>query len=253
MDTKEHNQNIVDQFSKQAIPFTKLPGHLDAIQMLIEMAGLTNADNVLDIACGPGLVLCEFAKTAKEAVGIDITEQMLTQAKIRQDSLDLNNITWTLGDVTNLPFEADSFSLVITRYSFHHFLDPEKVLSEMYRVCKPSGRILIADLALPADKINAFNAMEKLRDSSHTKALTFEQFDDLLQKFNLKNLKTTNYEVHIELEKQLKASFPVEGDEEKIRQLFARDIRTNELGVNSCIVDGEIHYSYPISIFVGEK
>lgn len=117
MNTVEHNLNIVEQFSKQAIPFTKLSGHLDSVQLLIDMSGLTDEDNVLDVACGPGIVLCEFAKIAKKATGIDLTKQMIDQAGIRQSEFGLTNITWTLGDVAELPFDTNSFSLVITRYS----------------------------------------------------------------------------------------------------------------------------------------
>lgn len=253
MNSVEHNLNIVEQFSKQAIPFTKLSSHLDSIQTLKEISGLTKEDNVLDIACGPGIVLCEFAKTAKTATGIDLTKQMLDQAQIRQTELGLTNINWVLGDVTNLPFEDNSFSLVITRYSFHHFLDPEKVLSEMYRVCKPKGRVLIADVVLPKDKIDYFNKMEKLRDNSHTSALTFEDFDTLLTKYNLQNLKRAAYDVNMELEKQLSASFPKEGDADKIRDIFKNDLIENNLGMNVHKKGNEIHFIYPISIYVGEK
>jgi ubiquinone/menaquinone biosynthesis C-methylase UbiE len=142
---------------------------------------------------------------------------------------------------------------VITRYSFHHFIEPEKVLAEMYRVCKPNGKILIADVVLPKDKVENFDVMERLRDNSHTKALTFEQFDHLLESYNLKNLKRADYEVQMELENQLRASFPKEGDTDKIRTIFKEDLVTNKMGINTRLVEGEIHFSYPISIYVGEK
>ena len=253
MNTEEHNAKIVEQFSKQAIPFTKLSGHLDSIEILKEMAELMPEDNVLDIACGPGLVLCEFAKTASQGTGIDITQVMLEQAQERQKNLGLTNIKWDLGNVTELPYSSNSFSLVITRYSFHHFLDAKKVLSEMYRVCKPNGRILIADVVLSKEKVNAFNEMEVIRDNSHTKALTFEEFEELLSLFELTNLKRASYKVEMELETQLTASFPKEGDDEKLRQIFKNDLTENNLGVESHLIGNEIHFSYPISVYVGRK
>jgi len=76
----EHNEVIIEQFSKQAVPFAKLPGHLDSIQMLMEMSGAASNDSVLDVACGPGLVACEFAAIANNVTGIDITEKMIEQA-----------------------------------------------------------------------------------------------------------------------------------------------------------------------------
>lgn len=71
---KEHDALIVDQFTKQAVPFTQLKGHLDSVQTLIEWSTVASDDLVLDVACGPGLVACEFAKVARRVTGIDITE-----------------------------------------------------------------------------------------------------------------------------------------------------------------------------------
>lgn len=69
-----HNQTIIDQFSQQAVPFAELPGHLQSMQMLIELSGVSSADTVLDVACGPGLVACEFAPYANRVMGIDIND-----------------------------------------------------------------------------------------------------------------------------------------------------------------------------------
>jgi len=252
-DKHDHNAKIVDQFTKQAIPFTELPGHLDLIQMLIEMAHVTADDTVLDLACGSGLVACEFAKVAKQVTGIGITEKMIEQARERQKELGLTNLGWDIGTVLPLPCESESFSIVITRYSFHHFLDPEAVLKEMCRICKTGGKVLIADAALPADKADAYNYMEKLRDPSHTRALSRDEFEILLQNSGLKNLQRSSYRVEMELEKQLNASFPNPGDDEKIREIFRKDIGVDALGMSAHSVGNEIHFSYPISVYVGEK
>ena len=81
---EKHNQTIVKQFSQQAIPFSELPGHSQSMQMLIELSGVSASDDVLDVACGPGLVACEFAQHARRVTGIDITPKMIEQAKERQ-------------------------------------------------------------------------------------------------------------------------------------------------------------------------
>lgn len=250
---KKHDAQIVSQFTKQAISFTKLPGHLDSIQMLIEMSKVTNEDLVLDVACGPGLVTCEFAKIARHVTGIDLTEKMIEQAKNHQRELGLANLSWDIGTAFPLPYNSNSFSAVVTRYSFHHFLEPNAALSEMIRVCKPNGVILIADAALSPEKVDAYNYMEKLRDPSHTKALSYKEWEQLLNDSGLRALQRGDYKVPMELEKQLKASFPNPGDDEKIRDIFRKDINTNSLGMDVHWVDNEIHFSYPISIYVGRK
>jgi ubiquinone/menaquinone biosynthesis C-methylase UbiE len=250
---QNHDEKIVDQFTKQAIPFTQLPGHLDSIQMLIELSKVSGEDNVLDVACGPGMVACEFAKVARQVRGIDITEKMIEQAKKRQQEMKLSNVSWDIGTVLPLPYDSASFSTVVTRYSFHHFLDPKAVLNEMVRVCKKDGIVLIADAALPADKVNAYNHMEKLRDPSHTQALSYDAWEQLMKDSGLRNLQRGCYKVEMELEKQLKASFPNPGDDEKIRKIFKDDIGVNSLGMDAHWSGSEIHFSYPISIYAGNK
>ncbi|MBN2714719.1 MAG: methyltransferase domain-containing protein [Deltaproteobacteria bacterium] len=249
----KHDAEIVRQFSKQAIPFTQLPGHLDSIQMLIEMSSLKSDDLVLDVACGPGLVACEYAKSARHVTGIDITDKMIEQAKVRQKELGLANLSWDIGTVFPLPYESSAFTVVVTRYSFHHFLEPEKVLSEMVRVCKPGGIVLIADVVLPEEKVNAYNHMERLRDPSHTQALSVSSWEKLMNTSGLKNLKRAAYTVEMELEKQLRASFPIPGDDDRFREMLKMDIGVDSIGVGAHRRGDEIYFSYPISIYTGKK
>jgi len=250
---QEHNSSIVKQFTQQAIPFTALPGHLNSIQKLIEWSNVTDNDHVLDVACGPGLVACEFAKVAKHVTGIDLTEKMIEQARNRQNKLRLANLSWDIGTATALPYTSNAFDAVVTRYSFHHLLKPITALKEMIRVCKPNGIILIADVALPANKIDAYNRMENLRDPSHTEALCYDAWGKLLSESGLNDLRRGSYKVDMELEAQLKASFPNEGDEQKVREIFKQDINVNALGLDIHLVGKEIHFSYPISVYIGNK
>ena len=159
----DHHNTIVDQFTRQAIPFTQLPGHLDAIAMLVAMSNVTNTDHVLDVACGPGLVACEFARIAHHVTAIDLTQAMIDQARVHQQELGLTNLSWQVGTALPLPYADNSFSIVVTRYSFHHFLDPQATLEEILRVCKPGGRVVIADAAPPKANVDAYNRLETAR------------------------------------------------------------------------------------------
>ena len=71
---------------------------------------------------------------------------MIEEARRKQKSMGLTNIDWQIGDVLRLQFAVSSFSAVITRYSFHHFLDPKAVLVEMVRVCQLGGRVVVIDV-----------------------------------------------------------------------------------------------------------
>ena len=251
--TKEHNRKIIEQFSKQAVAFTKVKGHYDSVNTIIEMSEVSKNDAVLDIACGTGIVSCEFAKHAKHVIGLDITKKMLEQAVKTQDANNLTNIKFDLGNVEGLPYQDNSFEIVFTRYSFHHFLDTSKVFEEMFRVCKPNGKIIVVDVALESKHAKAYNYMERLRDPSHTKALTFQEFNVLFSNNALSEHKQSSYRVDMELENQLSASFPNKGDKEKLRYIFKNDINSNSLGMNTYLKDNKIYFSYPISIFVANK
>ena len=129
----EHNRVILDQFTKQAISFSQMQNH--SPELILNAAQVNANDTVLDVACGPGLMACEFAAIARHVTGIDLVPAMIERAQALQASQGRTNITWKVGDVLPLPFPDASFSLVFTRYSFHHFLDPQSVLREMVRVC----------------------------------------------------------------------------------------------------------------------
>lgn len=248
-----HNQTIIAQFSQQAIPFAALPGHSQSLQMLIEMSNVTATDTVLDVACGPGLVACEFAPHADHVTGIDITPKMIEQAKERQATKNLRNIAWQVGDVLPLTFRDEQFSVVLTRYSFHHFLDPKAVVKEMIRVCKPGGKVVIVDVVQPPDKVDAYDKLEKLRDPSHVHALTFAELDSIIATSGLTKVETARYKVDGEVEQQLKASFPNPGDDEKIRQMFKADLELDHLGIDVRLHGNEIHFSVPILVVAGQK
>lgn len=133
---EEQRQLILDQFTRQAVPFSEMPAHSneESVRLLIDMAQIGPEDTVLDVACGPGLVACSLAEVALHVTGIDLTPAMIEQAQVRQRNKGLTNLTWMVGDAVPLPFPDAAYSVVVTRYSFHHFLDPKAVLVEMIRV-----------------------------------------------------------------------------------------------------------------------
>lgn len=103
---------IIEQFTKQAIPFAEMPHHNDedTNRLVIETAGIGSNDTVLDVACGPGLITTATARVARQVTGIDITPAMIDQARKRQQKMGLTNLAWLVGDVLPLPFADASFS-----------------------------------------------------------------------------------------------------------------------------------------------
>ena len=252
---EEHQATIIDQFSRQAVPFSVQQAHLKEsfLNLLLEMSGVGPEDEVLDVACGPGIVACAFAARAKHVSGIDLTPAMIARAKEIQREKGLANLTWHIGNVLPLPFPDAPFSIVVSRYSFHHFPDPQAVFAEMVRVCRPGGTVLLADVTMAPEKRDFFDLEEKLRDPSHTRSLTPAEFLEMAEEMNLLNIKTSFVKSERNLETHLKASFPNPGDEEKIRQLFREDIGQDNLGLGAHWQGDQIHFAYPIIILAGHK
>jgi SAM-dependent methyltransferase len=128
---------------------------------------------VLDVACGPGILSAAIAKTARQVVAFDLTPQMLKKAAQRCADAGLDNVTFREGNAAELPFPDAAFDAVVTRLSVHHFDRPGLAASEIFRVLRPVGSFVIADVIsseVPAEA-ELQNAMEILRDPSHVRML----------------------------------------------------------------------------------
>ena len=250
---RNHYQTFTEQLPLEAIPSAELPGHFASIPMLIEMSGVHATDTVLDVGCGPGMVACEFADHARFVSGIDITSRMIAAAKQRQTEKQLDNLAWRVGDAALLPFSSNSFDIVLARYSFHHFEKPEIVLSEMIRVCKPGGRVLVTDVVMPSNQAEAYNQLEKLRDPSNIRALKISEIVRLIHNSRLLDLKIRQHKVEGDVEQQLSSSFLGPGDADKIRTLFKSDIDKDRLGINVRLEGEAIRFAIPIVVFAGTK
>ena len=250
-----HRSRILDQFTRQAVPFSQSPSvsNQDALNYIVQSAGAGPSDTVLDVACGPGLLACAFARVARHVTGIDITPAMLEQARKAQQEQGLANLSWQQGDVTQLPCPDGHFSIVSCRFVFHHLEAPLVVLKEMKRACKHGGRIVVADMAPAAEKADALNEEERLRDPSHVRALPEEELLGLLAAAGLPQPSVGHYRVECELDDLLSRSFPNPGDDEKIRKIFTESIATNSLDLNTREASGKILYSFPVTVLVATR
>lgn len=249
----EQRKLILDQFTRQAMPFSEMHARDDAEihQLLIDTAHITPADEVLDVACGPGLVACEVAKVARHVTGIDLTPAMIEQARRRQQSLGLANLTWVRGDAQPLPFADASFCRVVTRYSFHHFTDSKGVFAEMVRVCKPGGRVTVCDVfTTSAGQAELYDRLEQHRDPSHTHALQLAEFDALFA--GLKDLQKEFYRYPVKVDELLSRSFPGPGGAEAFRQMVDADVGVDRIGI-AAARDGGLRFSFPVAIVSGVK
>jgi ubiquinone/menaquinone biosynthesis C-methylase UbiE len=257
MSAPSHRDLIVDQFTRQATPFsTASPiASEEALRLLVEACGAGPVDTVLDVACGGGLVVCAFAAVVGSAEGIDITPAMLDRARALAAEKGLSNTRWRQGDVLPLPYPDGAFTIVTSRFTFHHFQDPLAVLREMKRVCAPGGRVGVVDTDASADPVKAaaFNHMERLRDPSHVRAMPGAELTGLFAAAGLPTPRRRSYELRDELENLLRRSFPNPGDDDKIRALFRASASDDRLGIPIRVEGDRINYAFPVAVLVADR
>jgi len=249
-----HNDLIQEQFTKQSETFGLVASHYDALDLIMNMSQPRSDDDVLDVACGTGIVACAFAPHIKSVTGIDVVPAMIAKSQTMQRSKGLKNMRWDVGDINPLPYADETFSLVVTRYSFHHLIAPQMVLREILRVTKKGGRVMLIDVYVTDyQQARFYDKMETLRDPSHIRALLLSELGGLMRKANLKDVQTDFYRLEVDLEDQLKASFPPPGHDELIRQMVHADIGRNEIGIQAYRKNGRVVFSYPVVAMMGKK
>jgi SAM-dependent methyltransferase len=246
-----HRALIRDQFTRQAAPFANAPAirNAAALDRIVDLSGAVASDSVLDVGCGPGLLACAFAARACSVTGVDVTGAMLQQAHAEQRSRRLRNVYWIQADATCLPHRDHQFSIVTSRLTFHHLEQPLAVLREMARVCRLDGQIVVVDVSPDSSKAAAFDRMEKLRDPSHTHALSLEEMIALFEAAGLRHPSIDGWQMEGDLESLLARSFPLPGDDERVRQMFRESLDDDAMGIAPRMHEGSIVYAFPMVLF----
>lgn len=99
--------------------------------------------NLLDVGTGPGVLLVEIAKRRPDLrlTGVDLSEDMVAVAERNLRGIG----TARIGDAAELPFEDDSFDMIVSSFSLHHWEYPEAAGIELGRVLRPGCRTYLYD------------------------------------------------------------------------------------------------------------
>lgn len=189
MDKKFKNR-IREQFSRTAVAYVEAK-HFSSGPDLHEAERLlqpTHDDNMLDVACGGGHVALYFSPKVRQVVASDLTMQMLKKAQehVAEEGL-VDNVIFREADAEDLPFPAGSFTLLTCRIASHHFADVPRALKEFHRVLRRGGRMVIIDTLLPSDPdiCEFFQTMELMRNPTHVKAFSQEEWQEMIAESEL--------------------------------------------------------------------
>lgn len=207
MDTMDHLKRVTDEFGRQAQTFDNWAEKADdQVATRFQTAlGDAGRGNLLDVACGPGVVTAAIALAAASVVAFDATEEMLEKAKARCAKAGLTNVEFRSGDAENLPFDDAQFDGLVTRLAVHHFAEPQRALDEMFRVLRRGGTAAIVDVVSSEDaaELKLDNAIERLRDPSHVRMLPASELDASVSRADFRNIEHTTWDMPRELEEWL--------------------------------------------------
>jgi ubiquinone/menaquinone biosynthesis C-methylase UbiE len=146
---------------------------------------------LLDMGCRTGWAVRYAAGLVGEggqACGIDISPKMVERAEAA--SRDYKNVRFYIADAENLPFEGDYFDYIICTQSFHHYLNPVKVIGEARRVLKVGGRMYVMDPTADLFIVKWFDIRARKKSPGHVKLYSTTEFRELFNKAGLKSLKS---------------------------------------------------------------
>lgn len=154
-------------------------------ERLREVVDLTRpkpGDLALDVATGTGNTAFALAPYVRRAIGLDLTREMLNEARRIAAERNIVNTDWVIGDAAHLPFPDETFDIYIVRAAPHHFMDIDGFLREANRVLKRDRDAAFIDCAPPVPARDLLHEVEVRRDPSHVMSLTVDEWVGRLEK-----------------------------------------------------------------------
>jgi ubiquinone/menaquinone biosynthesis C-methylase UbiE len=200
----DHLRRVIDEFGRQAETFDKWAENADeqVTAHFRTALGEASRGNLLDVACGPGVVTVAVAPGAAWMTAFDATERMLEKAKSRCARAGLRNVDFKCGDAESLPFEDARFDGLVTRLAIHHFANPQRALNEMFRVLRRGGTAVVVDVVSSEDvaESNLQNAIERLRDPSHVRMMSSSELNACMAQAGFQDIEHITWDKKREFE-----------------------------------------------------
>jgi SAM-dependent methyltransferase len=188
----------------------------------------TGNEFVLDSGSGTGALAFALAPHVGEVVAVDAREDYLEAGR----ELAPDNVRFQEGDATALPFGYATFDISGSLRVLHHVRRPELAVSELARVTRPGGRLLIADQLGSVDPLRSLeqDRFERMRDSSHQRLLPDADVRGFLDANDLVLLAHEVVRERIDLEERFELAETPEEERVRLRGLAPAAVYEIEVG-----------------------
>jgi ubiquinone/menaquinone biosynthesis C-methylase UbiE len=250
-----HNDTVKQSFKKQAEKFGAY--HMSKVEYtdyLINRIGAKGTEHALEVAAGTCICGRALSPFVKDITCLDLTEEMLAQAKKLAAESQIKNIYFQTGNAEELPYDSETFDLVVTRLSFHHFDNPEKPFSEMKRVLKKGGKLVVWDMEAVEESLRKINdKIENMRDPSHTRILSREEFEEMFKKDFLLQCEETTL-VPVNLKSWMELTGTPENVQKEITNLMKAELTGgSKTGFSPYNKESQIMFDHRWLLLIGEK
>ncbi len=254
MADRRHVERVREQFTRQADAYAGMRQTRDeaGLRALVALSGAGPASHVLDVACGPGFLTLAFATSCASARGIDATPAFVESAARLARERGVGNVSFALGDASALPEPDAAWDVVACRAAFHHFPDPARVLSEMTRIARPGGALLVADLlgSEHPERAALHDRIERLCDPTHVRALPLSAFEGLFRAQGLAVVARPTSALHYDVEEWLAHGGPAPATGAEIRALLEASIEGDRADLAVHRADGRLCFRHRTAAFL---
>lgn len=240
-----------ENFESKNMSFSKQE-YLDYTMKSIDAS---KTDHVLEVAAGTCVCGRNIASEVASVICLDATPAMLEVGKKTAKENQITNISFVEGLAEKLPFENDSFDIVMTRLTFHHFAEMEKPFEEMNRVLKQDGKLVIIDMEATEEALRETeDAIETLRDLSHVKNRSKEEFLSLYKEYGYEMLLSESTPIPVELSAWMQLTNASLDDCQTIIEKMENEIEGNgQTGFFPYKKDGKIYFKQRWLMMIGKK
>ena len=152
---------------------------------------ITKEDDVLECACGTGMLTKVVAPKSKSIIATDFSSKMLKRAK--KKCKKYNNVEFMNANIMKLDFDDNSFDIVIAANVIHLLDDPIKAINELDRVCKENGKIIIPTYMNKDDNGNTSGFAKRVgkAGADFKRQFTYDSYKEFFNEFGYRNVEYT--------------------------------------------------------------